>query len=62
MDQLTHERAALLRTFKARERRLCFDWIAEQLFAIADYTKSGPPRPAMEPIRITVMVGPEITI
>ncbi len=63
MDQLDQERAALLRTLKARERRLYFDWIAEHFFAIADYTKlRAPPVPiVLEPIRLTILVGPTIT-
>lgn len=59
---LAHARSALLGAIERRVRRMFFDQIAADLYAIADYTKAGPPRPvlAMEPIRITVWLGPTI--
>jgi hypothetical protein len=59
---LAHARSALLGVIERRARRMFFDWFSEHSFAIADYTKAGPPRPvlAMEPIRITVWLGPTV--
>lgn len=59
LTDLVHARAALLNTIERRVRRMFFDQIAADLYAIADYTMAGPPRPvlAMEPIRITVWIG-----
>jgi hypothetical protein len=62
VNDLAKARSALLGVIDRRARRMFFDQIAADLYAIADYTKAGPPRPtlAMEPIRITVWVGPTV--
>jgi hypothetical protein len=65
MDHLAQERATLLRTIKARERRLMFDWLVDQAYAIADYgsrpaAQLAPSR--FEYIKVRVTIGPTVEI
>lgn len=64
MDQLTQARTALLRALKARERRLTFDWLVDQAYAIADSGHRPPAQLApsrFEHINIRVTIGPTVT-
>ena len=61
---LIHDRTALLRTLKARERRLMFDWLVDQAYAIAGSGHRPPAQLApsrFEHIDIRVTIGPTVT-